>query len=94
MWTRRKFLIQPSRKNQSGIYFWVDPVSLTKERERILGIKIVRRKYYLPVVGEETMIAAVMKSQIKESCDTLKAAEKSMCPQETAYKNRLIIEKR
>jgi len=59
----------------------VDPVSLTKERERILETKVTRREYFLLVEREEMMITvAVMKSQTKEGCGILKAAGKLICP--------------
>ena len=72
----------------------MDPVSLIKEREGILGIKAARKKYYLPVEVETmTIAAAIMKSQTKESCDTPKAAEKLICPQRITFKSRLTIGK-
>ena len=91
--TQRKFLTQASRRNHQDTHFQMDPVNWTKERERTLGTKVVRRDYYLPVEVEETMITAVMKSQTKESCDILKVTEKLMCLQGTPFKSRLIIEK-
>ena len=78
---RRKFLNQVSKKNPLDTHFQGDPVSLIKEKERILGTKVARREYHLSVEGKETIIATVVrKSQTKESRGILKVTEKLICP--------------
>jgi len=73
---RRKYLTQASRRNQLDIPFWVDLVNLTKEKERIRGIKAAKRRYHRVMVEEEMMIVVVIKTQIKESHGILNPAEK------------------
>jgi len=77
--TRRKFLIQVSKRNQPDIHSQEDPVNLIRERERTSETKIVERRYHLPVeVKEEMMvtIVTVIKTQNLESYGVLKPIEK------------------
>src|SRR6266542_3726364 len=92
--TRRKFLIQVIRRDHQDNHLQKDLVNLIKEKGRTLEIKATQGKYYLPVVEEMIVTAAVMKkNQIEESRSILNPVKKLKCQQVITPMSRPKIEK-